>query len=129
VEGTQVLEVVGGDRGGPAGVRLLFRVRVAKTAASVFGYQRARAVACFAQLVDDRPGGAPLERVPCPAAEPRRPALPVDADARLRSALIAASHGSAVDEAAVRAAVTELGLHSGTRRRPRRHRRRRGRPA
>ncbi|GAB3385679.1 hypothetical protein GCM10027452_36710 [Micromonospora halotolerans] len=62
VDGVEVLSAAAGV----AEVRLVFRVRVAKTAASVFGWQRAASSACFAQSV--RPGGAPapLERLPCP---------------------------------------------------------------
>ncbi|MEU1684950.1 hypothetical protein [Micromonospora sp. NPDC005707] len=62
VDGVEVLSAAVGA----AEVRLVFRVRVAKTAASVFGWQRAEAAACFAQSV--RPGAAPapLERLPCP---------------------------------------------------------------
>ncbi|TDB77033.1 hypothetical protein [Micromonospora sp. KC723] len=52
---------------GAAGVRLVFRVRVAKTASSVFGWQRATAYGCFAQVVGSGPGPAALERVPCPS--------------------------------------------------------------
>ncbi|MGR6321289.1 hypothetical protein Q2K19_19315 [Micromonospora soli] len=63
VAGVEVLTVAAD----PAGVRLVFRVRVAKTAASVFGWQRATAEGCFAQVV--RRAGAPaaLERLPCPS--------------------------------------------------------------
>ncbi|MET8910559.1 hypothetical protein [Micromonospora sp. NPDC004551] len=62
VDGVEVLTAAAGA----AEVRLVFRVRVAKTAASVFGWQRADATGCFAQVV--RPGTtpAPLERLPCP---------------------------------------------------------------
>ncbi|KAB1911273.1 MULTISPECIES: hypothetical protein [unclassified Micromonospora] len=62
VDGVDVLSAAAGV----AEVRLVFRVRVAKTAASVFGWQRAEAAGCFAQSV--RPGAtpAPLERLPCP---------------------------------------------------------------
>jgi hypothetical protein len=62
VDGVEVLSAAAGV----AEVRLVFRVRVAKTAASVFGWQRAESTACFAQSV--RPGAAPapLERLPCP---------------------------------------------------------------
>ncbi|MFR9780622.1 hypothetical protein ACL02O_31820 [Micromonospora sp. MS34] len=49
-----------------AGVRLVFRVRVAKTAASVFGWQRATATGCFAQVVGRSANPAALERLPCP---------------------------------------------------------------
>ncbi|MEH0937681.1 hypothetical protein [Micromonospora psammae] len=62
VDGVEVLAVEQGD-----GVRLVFRVRVAKTASTVFGWQRATAVECFAQLVRPGAGPAGLERLPCPA--------------------------------------------------------------
>ncbi|MFC4150600.1 hypothetical protein ACFO0M_30475 [Micromonospora mangrovi] len=63
VDGVDVLTVEAGPP--PVGVRLVFRVRVAKTAASVFGWQRTTAVGCFAQVV--RPAATPivLERVSC----------------------------------------------------------------
>jgi hypothetical protein len=60
--GVEVLTV----RTDNAGVRLVFRVRVAKTAASAFGWQRATATACFAQLVARSVAPAALERLPCP---------------------------------------------------------------
>jgi hypothetical protein len=67
VDGVEVLTVEGDDeRSGAAGVRLVFRVRVAKTAASVFGWQRATAAACFAQVVHPSSAPAALERLPCP---------------------------------------------------------------
>ncbi|MFG3423802.1 hypothetical protein ACIBTZ_31335 [Micromonospora sp. NPDC049460] len=62
VAGVEVLTVRGD---GPA-VRLVFRVRVTKTAASVFGWQRADASACFAQVVHAEAGPAALERLSCP---------------------------------------------------------------
>ncbi|WP_441164591.1 hypothetical protein [Micromonospora sp. L31] len=67
VDGVEVLAVEGGAQRREAGVRLVFRVRVAKTAASVFGWQRATTERCFAQLVRPGTGPAALERVPCPA--------------------------------------------------------------
>ncbi|GAA2717658.1 hypothetical protein ACFY2R_11280 [Micromonospora olivasterospora] len=67
VAGVEVLAVAGDDPGRDDGVRLVFRVRVAKTAASVFGWQQASAAACFAQVVRANAGPAPLERLPCPA--------------------------------------------------------------
>ncbi|MFE9692727.1 hypothetical protein [Micromonospora sp. NPDC005806] len=63
VAGVEVLTV----EAGAAEVRLVFRVRVAKTAASVFGWQRATAEACFAQVVRRAAAPAALERLPCPA--------------------------------------------------------------
>lgn len=63
LDGVEVLTV----EAGYAGVRLVFRVRVAKTAASVFGWQEATAAACFAQVVDRSTTPAALERLPCPA--------------------------------------------------------------
>ncbi|WP_319462476.1 hypothetical protein [Micromonospora sp. RTP1Z1] len=62
VDGVEVLTV---DGSGP-GVRLVFRVRVAKTAASVFGWQRANMGACFGQVVQPAATPAPMERLPCP---------------------------------------------------------------
>lgn len=62
VAGVEVLAV---EDVGP-GVRLVFRVRVAKTAASVFGWQRANVGACFAQVVQAAATPAPMERPPCP---------------------------------------------------------------
>ncbi|SCG61918.1 hypothetical protein [Micromonospora inositola] len=62
VDGVEVLTVEDAD----PGVRLVFRVRVAKTAASVFGWQRANVGACFAQLVRPAAAPAPMERLPCP---------------------------------------------------------------
>ncbi|RZU77376.1 hypothetical protein EV384_6094 [Micromonospora kangleipakensis] len=62
VDGVEVLTVESAD----PGVRLAFRVRVAKTAASVFGWQRANVGACFAQVVRPAATPAPLERLPCP---------------------------------------------------------------
>lgn len=64
VDGVEVLAVR--DAVHRDGTRLVFRVRVAKTAASLFGWQRATAVGCFAQEVG--PAGDPtgLERLPCP---------------------------------------------------------------
>ncbi|MEU4478819.1 hypothetical protein AB0F68_12245 [Micromonospora sp. NPDC023966] len=62
VDDVEVLTVAAGA----AEVRLVFRVRVAKTAASVFGWQRAEAAACFAQVVRRVATPAPLERLPCP---------------------------------------------------------------
>ncbi|WP_200216723.1 MULTISPECIES: hypothetical protein [Micromonospora] len=62
VDGVEVLTV---EDAGP-GVRLVFRVRVAKTAASVFGWQRVNAGSCFAQVVRAAATPAPLERLPCP---------------------------------------------------------------
>ncbi|PZG02134.1 hypothetical protein C1I99_03855 [Micromonospora deserti] len=62
VDGVEVLAVQRSD----AGVRLVFRVRVAKTATSVFGWQQADSAACFAQLVHTGPRPAALERLPCP---------------------------------------------------------------
>ncbi|MEU5940393.1 hypothetical protein ABZ807_14630 [Micromonospora sp. NPDC047548] len=67
VDGVEVLAVEGGGQGREAGVRLVFRVRVAKTAASVFGWQQATTTRCFAQVVRPDAGPAALERVPCPA--------------------------------------------------------------
>ncbi|MEH0842233.1 hypothetical protein V6U81_07560 [Micromonospora sp. CPCC 205711] len=66
VDGVEVLAVES-DVPGRDGVRLVFRVRVAKTAATVFGWQRATAAGCFAQVVGPAPGPATLERLPCPA--------------------------------------------------------------
>ncbi|MET8833036.1 hypothetical protein ABZV78_03845 [Micromonospora sp. NPDC004540] len=63
VDGVEVLEVAAGA----AEVRLVFRVRVAKTAASVFGWQRADAAGCFAQVVRRGSTPAPLERLSCPS--------------------------------------------------------------
>ncbi|MGW4497474.1 hypothetical protein ACWENR_02490 [Micromonospora sp. NPDC004336] len=66
VDGVEVLAVRSdGPEAGPA-VRLVFRVRVAKTASSVFGWQRADSTACFAQVVHTDAGPAALERLPCP---------------------------------------------------------------
>ncbi|NES29356.1 hypothetical protein GCE86_17550 [Micromonospora terminaliae] len=62
VDGVEVLTAAAGA----AEVRLVFRVRVAKTAASVFGWQRADATACFAQVVRRGATPAPLQRLPCP---------------------------------------------------------------
>ncbi|MEV0426913.1 hypothetical protein [Micromonospora sp. NPDC050495] len=62
VDGVEVLTVTAGARG----VRLVFQVRVAKTAASLFGWQRATATGCFAQLVRGGATPAALERLPCP---------------------------------------------------------------
>ncbi|MCW3843867.1 hypothetical protein ONA70_27590 [Micromonospora yasonensis] len=62
LDGVEVLAVEAGD----AGVRLVFRVRVAKTAASVFGWQEANAAACFAQVVSRSATPAVMERLPCP---------------------------------------------------------------
>ncbi|SBT45257.1 hypothetical protein [Micromonospora auratinigra] len=62
VDGVEVLTV----RTDTAGVRLVFRVRVRKTASSVFGWQRASAAGCFAQLVRGSAAPAALERLPCP---------------------------------------------------------------
>ncbi|MGK5445672.1 hypothetical protein ACSNN7_28150 [Micromonospora sp. URMC 105] len=67
VDGVQVLTVEGGGQRRETGVRLVFRVRVAKTAASVFGWQQATVERCFAQRVRPGAGPAALERVPCPA--------------------------------------------------------------
>ncbi|GAB3181571.1 hypothetical protein FHX75_1815 [Micromonospora palomenae] len=67
VDGVEVLAVESGAQRREAGVRLVFRVRVAKTAASVFGWQRATTERCFAQLVRPGAGPAALERVPCPS--------------------------------------------------------------
>ncbi|MFG2059025.1 hypothetical protein ACGFI9_33900 [Micromonospora sp. NPDC048930] len=63
LDGVEVLTV----EAGAAGVRLVFRVRVAKTAASVFGWQRATAAGCFAQVVNPAAAPAALERLPCPS--------------------------------------------------------------
>ncbi|MFC0007293.1 hypothetical protein [Micromonospora siamensis] len=64
VAGVEVLEV----RDQPVrAVRLVFRVRVAKTATSLFGWQRANADGCFALVVQARPVPAAIERLPCPA--------------------------------------------------------------
>lgn len=63
MDGVEVLTVEAGD----TEVRLVFRVRVAKTAASVFGWQQATAAACFAQVVNRSATPAALERLPCPA--------------------------------------------------------------
>ncbi|MCI4061944.1 hypothetical protein MRQ36_04935 [Micromonospora sp. R77] len=63
VDGVEVLAVEDAVRHG--GIRLVFRVRVAKTAASVFGWQRTTAVGCFAQVVRPATTPALLERVPC----------------------------------------------------------------
>lgn len=63
VDGVEVLTVAAAA----AEVRLVFRVRVAKTAASVFGWQRADADGCFAQVVRRGDSPAPLERLPCPS--------------------------------------------------------------
>ncbi|WP_406042293.1 hypothetical protein OG799_01480 [Micromonospora sp. NBC_00898] len=62
VDGVEVLTVESAG----AGVRLVFRVRVAKTAASVFGWQQANVGACFAQVVRPAATPAPMERLPCP---------------------------------------------------------------
>ncbi|MGY0006297.1 hypothetical protein [Micromonospora sp. I033] len=62
VDDVEVLTVTAGA----AEVRLVFRVRVAKTAASVFGWQRADAAACFALMVRRVSTPAPLERLRCP---------------------------------------------------------------
>lgn len=62
VAGVEVLTVTTGARG----VRLVFQIQVAKTAASLFGWQRATATGCFAQLVHDGATPAALERLPCP---------------------------------------------------------------
>ncbi|MGW5672447.1 hypothetical protein [Micromonospora sp. NPDC003776] len=63
IDGVEVLTVEAGE----AEVRLVFRVRVAKTAASVFGWQQASAAGCFAQVVSRSATPAALERLPCPA--------------------------------------------------------------
>ncbi|TDC40770.1 hypothetical protein [Micromonospora sp. KC213] len=60
-EGVEVLTV---ERAA-AGVRMVFRVRVAKTAPSLFGWQQATADGCFAQVVGPNP--VALERVACPS--------------------------------------------------------------
>ncbi|SCL16624.1 hypothetical protein GA0070616_1067 [Micromonospora nigra] len=67
VAGVEVLSVRRDGSPPTAGTRLVFRVRVDKTASSLFGWQRARSSGCFAQLV--RTGSEPsgLERLPCPA--------------------------------------------------------------
>ncbi|WP_157744958.1 hypothetical protein [Micromonospora coxensis] len=62
IDGVEVLAV----ESGAAGVRLVFQVRVAKTATSLFGWQRATAAGCFAQVVGPGPGPAAMERVSCP---------------------------------------------------------------
>ncbi|TDC84456.1 hypothetical protein E1193_05840 [Micromonospora sp. KC606] len=62
-DGVEVLNV----ETGTTGVRLVFRVRVAKTASSVFGWQRATADGCFAQVVGPGSNPAGLERMPCPS--------------------------------------------------------------
>ncbi|WP_189194983.1 hypothetical protein [Micromonospora fulviviridis] len=62
VDGVEVITVTAVA----AEVRLVFRVRVAKTAASVLGWQRADAAACFGQVVRRGDTPAPLERLPCP---------------------------------------------------------------
>ncbi|MER7332094.1 MULTISPECIES: hypothetical protein [unclassified Micromonospora] len=66
VAGVEVLTVRRDGSGAAPAVRLVFRVRVAKTTASVFGWQRADAVACFAQVVHADANPAALERLPCP---------------------------------------------------------------
>jgi hypothetical protein len=66
VDGVEVLTVRSDGPGSDRAVRLVFRVRVAKTAASVFGWQRAESTACFAQVVHAQAGPAAVERVPCP---------------------------------------------------------------
>ncbi|WP_433386784.1 hypothetical protein [Micromonospora sp. KLBMP9576] len=66
VDGVEVLTV---DSGGPRSeptVRLVLRVRVSKTAASVFGWQRADSAACFALAVPPDADPAALERLSCP---------------------------------------------------------------
>ncbi|MFJ6196209.1 hypothetical protein [Micromonospora sp. NPDC092111] len=62
VDGVEVLAVRRDD-----GVRLVFRVWVAKTATTLFGWQRAAATGCFAQVVRDGAAPMPLERLPCPS--------------------------------------------------------------
>ncbi|MFG3698406.1 hypothetical protein ACGF5C_10905 [Micromonospora sp. NPDC047620] len=66
VAGVEVLTVRGDGPASAPAVRLVFRVRVTKTAASVFGWQRADASACFAQVVHAEAGPAALERLSCP---------------------------------------------------------------
>lgn len=61
MDGVEVLTVEASE----TGVRLVFQVRVAKTAASVFGWQQATATACFAQVVARSGTPAALERLPC----------------------------------------------------------------
>ncbi|MEU9508581.1 hypothetical protein AB0D32_20165 [Micromonospora sp. NPDC048170] len=63
VDGVEVL-TVGSD--GPRTVRLLLRVQVTKTAASVFGWQQADSAACFALAVSPDATPPALERLPCP---------------------------------------------------------------
>ncbi|MGC5018277.1 hypothetical protein [Micromonospora sp. DT47] len=66
VDGVEVLTLEGAGPGRD-GVRLVFRVRVAKTASTVFGWQRATVTRCFAQVVRGTSGPAALERLQCPA--------------------------------------------------------------
>ncbi|MFY1595369.1 hypothetical protein [Micromonospora sp. WMMD737] len=66
VDGVEVLTVRSDGPRAEATVRLVFRVRVAKTAASVFGWQRADSAACFALAVPSDPGPVALERLSCP---------------------------------------------------------------
>ncbi|KAB1158753.1 hypothetical protein ACLQ20_16165 [Micromonospora sp. DT46] len=66
VDGVEVLTVRSDGPRAEATVRLVFRVRVAKTAASVFGWQRADSAACFALAVPSDAGPVALERLPCP---------------------------------------------------------------
>ncbi|MGC4788753.1 hypothetical protein ACLQ22_13100 [Micromonospora sp. DT178] len=66
VDGVEVLTVRSDGPRAETTVRLFFRVRVAKTAASVFGWQRADSAACFALAVPADAGPVALERLSCP---------------------------------------------------------------
>ena len=66
VDGVEVLTVRSDGPRSEATVRLVFRVRVTKTAASIFGWQQADSAACFALAVSPDDVPAALERLPCP---------------------------------------------------------------